>query len=143
MSAYLDGQNLPGFAHWMRMQYEEELTHALKLFDYLLEKGVAVQLKEIKPPAGTFKGPLDCMKKALAHERKVTASINKIYKAALQHDDYTAQLMLQWFIDEQMEEEKTVSDLIAKLELAGDSGPALLMTDRELAGRGAGGGGGE
>ena len=140
MSAYLDGENLPGFASWMRSQYEEELTHALRLFDFLLEIGEKVELQQVAKPAATFKGPLDVMKKALGHEQKVTKSINKLYEIALKEKHYTAQLMLQWFINEQLEEEKTVGDIIAQLELVGNNGPALLMMDRELGGRGSEGG---
>jgi ferritin len=139
MSAYLDGENLPGFAAWMRAQYQEELTHALRLFDFLLEVGAKVELQEIGKPPAIYKGPLDVMKKALAHEQKVTASINKLYEIALKEKHYNAQLMLQWFISEQLEEEKTVGDIIAQLELIGDNGPALLMMDRELGSRGSGG----
>jgi ferritin len=139
MSAYLDSENLPGFAAWMRSQYQEELTHALRLFDFVLEVGEKVELQEVGKPPATYKGPLDVMKKALAHERKVTASITKLYEIAQKEKHYTALLMLQWFISEQLEEEKTVGDLIAQLELIGDNGPALLMMDRELGSRGSGG----
>jgi ferritin len=141
MSAYLESLNLPGFGGWMRRQYEEELTHALRLFDFLVGLGESVQLQAIPKPLAGQKGALEVMKKALAHERKVTASINKIYALAVKDKDYPAQLQLQWFINEQLEEEKTVADIIAKLELIGDHGPALLMLDRELGQRGGEGGG--
>ncbi|MDH3457587.1 MAG: ferritin [Gemmatimonadota bacterium] len=136
MSAYLESQNLPGFAKWMRMQYQEEVVHALRFFDYLLEAGDKAELQAVAKPAATFKGPLDVFKKSLAHEKKVTASINKIYEAAVKSKDYPAQIMLQWFIDEQQEEERTVGEIIAQLEMVGGNGPALLMLDRELASRG-------
>ncbi len=135
MSGYLETQNLPGFAAWMRHQYEEELSHALRLFDFLGEVGEPVQLQAIVKPPATYKGALDVMKKALAHERKVTAAIHKLYESATEEKHYPAQLMLQWFVDEQVEEEKTVSEIIAKLEMIGDHGPALLMLDRELGSR--------
>ena len=141
MSAYCDSENLPGFAHWLRMQYEEELTHALRLFDFLLEAGEKVELKAIDKPPLKFGSPLDVLKASLAHEKKVTASINGLYEMALKEKNYPAQIMLQWFVNEQVEEERAVGDLIAQMELAGDSGPALLMMDRQLAGRGPGGGG--
>jgi len=136
MSAHLESQNLPGFAAWMRMQYQEETTHALRFLDFLLESGDKVELQAVAKPVATFKGALDIFKKALGHEKKVTASINRIYEAAVKAKDYPAQLMLQWFINEQQEEEKTAGDIIAKLELVGDNGPALLMLDRELGSRG-------
>jgi ferritin len=138
MSAYLESENLPGFAAWMRQQYQEEVTHALRFLDFLLESGEKVELQSIAKPAVTFKGPLDVMKKALAHERKVTASITKLYEMALKEKNYPAQLMLQWFITEQQEEEKAASDIIAKLELVGSNGPAMLMMDREMGSRGGG-----
>jgi ferritin len=137
MSAYLESENLPGFAQWMRMQYQEEVSHALRLFDFLLEAGEKVALSQIAKPAATFKGPLDVMKKALGHEKKVTASITKLYEMAIKEKNYPAQLMLQWFITEQQEEERTASDIISKLELVGSNGPAMLMMDREMASRGA------
>jgi ferritin len=141
MAAYCDAESLPGFAHWMRMQYDEELGHALRLFDFLLERGERVQLKAIDKPPLKFGSPLEVIKAALAHEKKVTASINKLYETAVKEKEYPAQLMLQWFINEQVEEERSVGDIIAQLEMAGDSGPALLMMDRQLASRQAEGGG--
>ena len=137
MSAYFESQNLPGFAGWMRQQYQEEVTHALRFLDFLQESGEKVELQSIPKPGGAFKGPLDVMKKALAHEKKVTASITKLYEMAQKERNYPAQLMLQWFITEQQEEEKMASDIIAKLELVGDNGPALLMMDREMGSRGS------
>jgi ferritin len=135
MAAYCDGKNLPGFAHWMRMQFQEELGHALRLFDFVLERGGQAELQAIDKPPVDFGSPLDVMKAALAHEQKVTASINRLYELADKEKDYPTQLMLQWFITEQVEEERSVGDIIAQLELAGDGGPALLMMDRQLAGR--------
>ncbi len=136
MSAYFESENLPGFAQWMRQQYTEEVSHALRLFDFVLEAGEKVELSQIAKPAATFKGPLDVMQKALAHERKVTASITKLYEMAIKEKHYPAQLMLQWFITEQQEEERTANDIIAKLELVGGNGPAMLMMDREMGSRG-------
>ena len=141
MAAYCDAESLPGFAHWMRMQYDEELGHALRLFDFLLERGERVQLKAIEKPPLEFGSPLEVVKATLIHEKKVTASINKLYETAVKEKDYPAQLMLQWFINEQVEEERSVGDIIAQLEMAGDSGPALLMMDRQLGSRQAEGGG--
>lgn len=138
MAAYLEEQNLPGFGHWMRIQWQEETAHATKLFDFILDHGGRVKLKSIKEPPATFKGPLDVMKKTLKHEQKVTASITKLYELALKEKDYPAQILLQWFIDEQTEEEKTAADIIAQLEMVGDSGAGLVMVDRQLAGRAVG-----
>lgn len=135
MAVYFERNNLPGFAHWMRMQYQEETGHALRLFDYLLDRGAAVELAEIPKPPAKFKGPLDVLERALAHEEKVTASINGLYELAEKAKDYPTQIQLQWFIAEQVEEEKTFGELVARLRMAGDSGSALFFIDRELAGR--------
>ena len=136
MAAWFEAQALPGFASWMRLQNGEEQVHALKLFEYLLDSGGRVELKGISAPPKAFKDPLSVMKMALAHEQKVSASINKLYELAAREKDYPAQLALQWFITEQLEEERTVSDIIQRMKLAGDSGPALLMIDHELGSRG-------
>jgi ferritin len=135
MSAYFESENLPGMGKWMRMQYEEEVVHALRFFDYQIEAGHDVVLSQIPKPVANFKSPLDVFKKALAHEKKVTASINKIYEVAVKAKDYPAQIMLQWFINEQVEEERTAGDIVAKLELIKNDGPALLMLDNELGAR--------
>jgi ferritin len=136
MVAWFEDQNLPGFAQWMRIQTEEERGHAMRLFNYLIEAGGRVRLKAIEAPAVEFTSPLQVMQESLKHEQKVTASIRKLYELADKEKDYGTQLHLQWFISEQQEEEKNVSDVIARLKLAGDNKVALLLIDRELGGRG-------
>jgi ferritin len=135
MAAYFERNNLPGFAHWMRMQHQEETGHALRLFDYLLDRGAPVELDEIPKPPAKFKSPLDVLERAFSHEEKVTASINHLYELAVKSKDYPTQIQLQWFIAEQVEEEKMFSELVARVRMAGDSGSALFFVDRELAGR--------
>ena len=108
MAAYFDENNLPGFSHWMRMQHQEELEHAMKLFDFMLDNGGHVVLKALAKPPAQFKGALAVMKQSLKHEQKVTASITRLYELAVKEKDYPAQILLQWFISEQTEEEKTV-----------------------------------
>jgi ferritin len=135
MAAYFEHENLPGFAHWMRMQHDEERNHAMRLFDYLLDAGGRVRLQGVEQPDTDFKGPLPVMQQSLKHEQGVTASIRKLYELADKEKDYASQLALQWFIKEQLEEEKSVNDIIARLKLAGDSSAALLMIDAELAAR--------
>lgn len=133
MAAYFESENLEGFAHWMRVQHTEELGHAMRLFDFQLDHDNKVELKGIeKPDTAAFKSPLAVVKKALAHEQKVTASINDLYELALKEKDYPVQIEMQWFINEQAEEEKNVSDVIARLEMVGDNKAALLMMDREM-----------
>lgn len=132
MAAFFESQNLPGFAHWMRLQYREELSHAERLFNFLIDRGGRVVLQALDKPPMDFKGPLAGMEQALKHEQEVTAAIHTLYELAVKEKDYPTQLELQWFISEQVEEERTVSDVIAQLRRAGDSGPGLLLIDRQL-----------
>jgi ferritin len=135
MAAHFDAEALPGFAHWMRAQYREETGHAMKFYGYIYDRGGAVTLKAIPQPQTKFKGPLEVFRQVLEHERKVTASINNIYALALKEDDFATQGFLQWFIKEQVEEEKNASDIIDMLKMTGESGPTLIMADRHLASR--------
>ncbi len=137
MAAYFDENNLPGFSHWMRMQYQEELGHAMKLFDFMLDNGGHIVLKALAKPPSQFKGALAVMKETLKHEQKVTGAITKLYELTVKEKDYPAQILLQWFISEQTEEEKTVADIIAQMKMVGDSGSGLLLIDQHLAGRAA------
>jgi ferritin len=136
MAAYFEHKNLRGFAHWMRVQNQEEVGHAMRIFEFMNDNGGRVVLDGIDKPPMEFKGPLEVMRQALEHEQGVTKSINQLYELAQKEKEYPAQLMLQWFIDEQVEEERQASDVIARLDLAGDSAPALLMIDKELGARG-------
>lgn len=135
MSAYFESINLSGFAHWMRVQSEEEREHALKFFDFVNDRGGRVLLQAIEEPQIEFASPLNTMELALKHEQKVTASIHNLYNLALKENDLPAQNLLRWFIDEQVEEEKNADDIIQNLKLVGNDGTGLLMIDRELAGR--------
>jgi len=137
MAAYFDENNLPGFSHWMRMQYQEELAHAMKLFDFMLDNGGHIVLKALAKPPSQFKGALAVMKETLKHEQKVTGAITELYELTVKEKDYPAQILLQWFISEQTEEEKTVGDIIAQMKMVGDSGSGLLLIDQHLAGRAA------
>jgi ferritin len=136
MSAWLEEQNLPGFAKWMRIQSDEERGHAMRLYQYLIEAGGRVRLEGMEAPPVDFKSPLAIMEASLAHEKKVTASIRKIYELADKEKDYPTQLMLQWFITEQLEEEKQAQDVIARLTMAGESSAALLFLDNQMGSRG-------
>ncbi len=135
MSAYFEGLNLPGFARWMRVQYQEEVSHALKFFDFINQRGSHVVMKAIDQPPTTFESTLDVFQQALANEQKVTALINQIYALAVQENDYPTQVMLHWFIMEQVEEEQSVSQIVELLKLSGGQGTALIMLDRQLAAR--------
>ncbi len=132
MAAFCEEANLPGFAHWMRQQAEEERAHAMKFLDFVLDRGNHVQLGEIAAPAGDFTTPLSVFQASLAHEQHVTAAIHALYGQAQEEKDYESLPLLHWFIDEQVEEEATVSELVEQLQMAGDNGAALLLLDREL-----------
>jgi ferritin len=135
MSAYFGDKNLPGFANWMRVQAEEEREHAMKFFDFIQERGGSVCLKGIDAPKTDWSSSLEVAEEVAAHEAKVTASIYALYELALQEKDYPAQIMLQWFINEQVEEEKNAGEIVATLKLIEDRGTAVLMLDHQLAKR--------
>lgn len=135
MSAYCESINLPGFAHWMRMQEQEERIHAIKFFDFVNERGGRVVLQAIDQPPAEFRSPLDILEETLEHEQKVTAMINDLYALAVQEKDYASQIFLQWFVTEQVEEEDSASQIVETLKMIGDNRQALLMLDRELGGR--------
>ena len=145
MSAYFESTNLPGFAKWMRIQWEEELEHALKFFDFVNDRGGQVSLGAIDQPKSAFQSPLEVFQEALAHEQKVTGMINNLYALSVKENDYPAQVLLQWYISEQVEEEKNATNIVEQLKRIGNDGSALLVLDRELGARksGAGAGAGE
>ncbi len=136
MAAYFEDANLPGFGHWMRVQEAEEREHAMKLYDFLLERGGKVMLKAIDAPKTEWKSALEVAEEVAAHEAKVTASIHALYETALKEKDYSAQVMLQWFISEQVEEEKNAAEIVANLKLIEQRGTAVLMLDHRLSKRG-------
>ena len=136
MAAYFEDKNLPGFAHWMRIQEAEEREHAMKLYDFLLERGGKVSLRAIDAPKTEWVSTLEVAQEVAAHEAKVTASIHALYETALKEKDYPAQVMLQWFITEQVEEEKNAAEIVANLKLIEERGTAVLMLDHRLSKRG-------
>jgi len=138
MSAYCEAHNLPGFASWLRVQWQEETSHAMKFFRYLIDRGVRVSLQGIDRPPVDFKSPLDLFQQVLAHEQKVTGLINRLYDMASKENEYPTLVELQWFIKEQVEEEKSAGDIVAMLTMVGESGTPLIMLDRQLGARGAG-----
>jgi len=132
MSAHFEAENLPGFARWMRLQSQEEVGHAMRLFDYVCERGGRVTLKALAEPTTQFGAPVTLFEQALAHEQKITRLIDELYQAAAQHSDTPTQVMLQWFVTEQVEEENNVGLVVEQLRRAGDSSAALLFLDRQL-----------
>ena len=138
MSAHFESVNLSGFASWMKVQSQEEYEHGMKLYHYVLERGGRVVLEAIAKPASEYKAPLDVMKKVLEHEKKVTAMIEALYELALKEKDYPTQVMLQWFLTEQVEEEKNATDIIELLKSIGDSPAGMAMVDAKLGARSKG-----
>jgi ferritin len=137
MSAYCEAANLPGFAHWMRMQAQEEEAHAMKFYQFIHDRGGRVVLQAIDQPPVEFPSPLAVFEQTLEHEQKVTAMIHDLYTLAVEEKDYASQAFLQWFVTEQVEEEDSASQILETLKMIGDKGHALLMLDRELGSRGA------
>jgi ferritin len=138
MSAHFEEESLLGFGKWMRAQAAEELSHGMRLFDYLNDRGGHVQLQAIDAPPDSFASPLAIFTQALKHEQQVTQMIHRLYQLAAEENDYPTQVALQWFVTEQVEEEKTAGDIIAQLEMIGENRTALLLLDRDLANRGGG-----
>jgi ferritin len=136
MAAYFENKNLPGFAHWMRIQEGEERGHAMKFYDFMIDRSAHVLLAPIAAPESDWKSSLDLFKQVAQHEAAVTASINALYELALKEKDYPAQVMLQWFITEQVEEEKNAGEIVQQLELIEARGTAVLMLDHRLGKRG-------
>lgn len=130
MASYFEANSWDGFASWMNMQSDEEREHAMKFYTYLLDRGATVALPAIEAPAKDFASPLAVFEASYAQEKQVTAAINKLYKIAHNCDDYATVSFLKWFIDEQVEEEKNVSDMIDKLKRAEGNTEAMFMLDR-------------
>jgi ferritin len=136
MAAWFDAKNLPGFAKWLYLQEGEERVHGMKFFKFLLDRGGKVDLKPIAGPAVVWKTNLDVFKQVQEHEAAVTASINALYELALKEKDYPSQVLLQWYITEQVEEEKNAAEIVQQLELIDSRGTAVLMLDHQLGKRG-------
>ncbi len=131
MAAYFEHTAFTGFGKWMEIQSREELGHAHRFFEYLVERGGRITLEAIPEPKYDFKSPLDAFKASLGHEQKVSAAICAIYEAASGEKDYATLSFLKWFLDEQVEEEKNVGEILAKLELVGDHLSALYQIDQQ------------
>jgi Ferritin-like protein len=131
MSADFENKGFEGFAHWLRVQYQEEAAHALKFFDYICERGGTVRLQHIKEVPITWATPVDAFEEVVKHEQRVTQLIYSIMDIAIAERDYASQNFLRWFIDEQVEEERTAITILEKLKRVGDRG-GLLYLDKEL-----------
>jgi len=132
MAAYFQAEGLDGMAQWMKSQAQEELGHALRFFNHISERGGRVELQAIDKPQKAWDSPLAAFAAAMEHEKFISGRINELAVIADEENDRAASIMLQWFVTEQVEEEDSVSKVIALLKIAGERGPGLLLADREL-----------
>jgi ferritin len=134
MAAHFESASLPGFASWMKKQSDEERSHGMRLWEHVYDRGGRVELKAIEQPPTSFGKPLEVIAQVLEHEQKITASIHALYALALKEGDVAAQIWLQWFVNEQVEEEKHVTELIEQLKLSGDQAFGVLFMDKHVLG---------
>jgi ferritin len=132
MAAHFESENLSGFAKWMRVQTQEETAHAMKLFEYVSERGGKVTLKAIDAPPATWKSPLAAFEASYKHEQFITDRINKLTELAAEQKDHATGVLLQWYIKEQVEEEASVDKIVRTLKATHEAPGALYMIDREL-----------
>jgi ferritin len=135
MSAYSSYSGLKGFANWFMVQYQEEMAHAMKIYDYIDSQGQQIKLMAINQPPAEFESSLDMFEKTLKHEQFVTKSINDLVDIAISEKDHATNIFLQWFVTEQIEEEGNDNDIISRLRIVGEDGNGLLMVDKELSAR--------
>jgi len=138
MAADFEDKNWPGFAKWMRVQSQEETGHAMKLFEYVVQRDGRVQLKAIEAPPAEYESPLAAFQKAYEHEQYITGRINRIFEQAREAKDPATEALMQWFVNEQVEEEATALQVVEMLKRIGASGSGLVMLDRQLGKRGEG-----
>lgn len=132
MAAYFQNINLNGFANWMRVQAQEEMSHALKFFDYLLMRNGTPRIGSIDAPTNSWENTLACFEAAYKHEQYITKNINELADLAIKNGDHASLILLQWFVNEQVEEEATSNEIVDRLRLAGDSKSGLFILDNEL-----------
>ena len=135
MAAYFEGSNLPGFGNWLRIQAQEENEHAMKLYNFLLERGGKVELKAIAAPKVDWASTMEAVEEVLEHEQFVTKSIHELYEVALAEKDYATQVLLHWFIEEQVEEEANASAILDSMKRIEAHDTAVLMLDHRLSKR--------
>jgi ferritin len=135
MTGYFKDMNLDGFAHYYDLQRQEEIEHGLRIFGYVYDRDAKVELKPLDAPPMNFKSPLDVAQQAFDHERAVTEKINDLYELATNEKDYQTQSLLQWFLSEQVEEEKNALAVVERLKMAASDSAALFILDREMGAR--------
>jgi ferritin len=132
MASHFESENLKGMANWMRIQSGEERMHAMKFYDYILARGGKVKLLPIEAPPASWKKPLEAFEEAYKHELKVTGLINNLANLSIEEKDHAAHMFLEWFVNEQVEEEANAQAIVDQLKLVGDNGVAIFMIDQEL-----------
>ncbi len=136
MSSCFAAMNFSGFAQWMKVQAMEEMSHAMKIYDFIIERGGRVTLAQIDAPQTAWESPLAAFEAAYKHEQYITSRINDLVDMAIEERDHATNIFLQWFVSEQVEEEASADEIVQKLKLVGDQGNAIFMLDRELGSRG-------
>jgi len=136
MSSCFAAMNFSGFAQWMKVQAMEEMSHAMKIYDFIIERGGRVTLAQIDAPETAWESPLAAFEAAYKHEQYITSRINDLVDMAIEERDHATNIFLQWFVSEQVEEEASADEIVQKLKLVGDQGNAIFMLDRELGSRG-------
>lgn len=132
MAAYFENKNLPGFANWMKIQYQEEISHVMKFFNYVNERGGRVLLKPVDAVKTEWKDEIEVFEDTLNHEQKVTGLINNLVNIAIEEKDHATNNILQWYVSEQVEEESGVDEILQQLKMMEGNKHGLLMLDREL-----------
>jgi ferritin len=132
MAAHCEAENLPGFGKWLRVQAQEEIGHGMKFFEFLIDRGARVTLQAISQPPAKYKSMAAMFQEVLEHEKRVTSLINRLYEIAVAEKDYAAQVLLHWFINEQVEEEKNATQILEQLKMIPEKGGALLFLDRHV-----------
>jgi ferritin len=132
MAAFFESKDLSGFASWMRVQAQEELNHAMKFYDYLVQRGARVTLTRIEDPPDEWESPVALFEHVYEHEQMVTGLINNLVNLAIELGDHATNNFLQWYVAEQVEEEDSANGVLQKVKLAGDAPSGLFMLDNEL-----------
>jgi len=135
MAAWFEGKNLPGFGHWLKVQTQEETVHGLKFYNHLAARAGVIKLRPIQGPETEWTSPVAAFEAVYKHEQKVTALINDLVEIALSEKDHAAKILLDWFVNEQVEEEDSAREALQKLEMAGDNPSALFALDQEMRAR--------
>lgn len=132
MGAHCETLSFRGFAHWLRIQAGEETAHAVKLIDFLVDRGGRLELQPVAAPPRDFGGVIQVFEQVLAHEQGITGKIEGLFERARAEKDHASEITLQWYVTEQVEEEANVDDIVNKIKMVGTDGAGLFLIDREL-----------